>query len=194
MKKIKNIKNLISLFFLFFKISLITFGGGYACLPIFEKELVQKRKMITGDELIANYAVAQMMPGIITVNIGVLIGYKRDGFLGSIFIVLGTVFPPLIIGILISVFLNNFMSMQVTENVFWGIRAGVCVLIFSLIFKLINKTFVKNKINKNIINFFVVVISFLLYYFLNLSPIYIIILASLFFVALQFLDEKIKLN
>ncbi len=180
------IKKLINLFYLFFKISLITFGGGYACLPIMERELVEKRKIITNQELLANYAVAQMMPGLITVNIGVLIGYKENKFFGALAITLGTVMPPLIIGLLISIMLNRYMNIAIVDNVFWGIRAGVCVLIFNVISKLVKQ------MEKKKVNFFIIFVSFLLYHLFNLSPICIIVMAVMFFVLLEWKAKNDK--
>lgn len=148
----------------------MTFGGGYTCLPIMEKELVEKRDFLTSDELLSNYAIAQMMPGLITINVGVLIGYKRDGLIGVIPIMLGTIIPPLFIGILISAIFNKYMCLDVVSDIFWGIRTGVCVLIFTVIYKLL-----KN-IDKNLKNIFIILSSLVLYYFFQWSPIYIIAL------------------
>lgn len=165
-----NIKELLKLFFLFFKISLITFGGGYTCLPIMEKELVQKEKMISAQELLSNYAVAQMMPGLITINIGVLIGYKKYKIPGAVAITLGTITPPLIIGLIISIALNKYIDLRVVSDVFWGIKAGVCVLIFTVIYKLIKM------MDKNLKNIIIILSSLILYYFFKLSPIIIMLI------------------
>ena len=163
-------KKLLKLFFLFFKISLLTFGGGYTCFPIMEKELVQKEKMISEQELLSNYAVAQMMPGLITINIGVLIGYKRYKIPGAVAITLGTITPPLIIGLIISIALNKYLNLSVVSDVFWGIKAGVCVLIFTVIYKLIKMT------DKNLKNIIIILSSLILYYFFKLSPIVIMLI------------------
>lgn len=168
--RVINIKELLKLFFLFFKISLITFGGGYTCLPIMEKELVQKEKMISAQELLSNYAVAQMMPGLITINIGVLIGYKKYKIPGAVAITLGTITPPLIIGLVISIALNKYLDLRVVSDVFWGIRTGVCVLIFTVIYKLIKM------MDKNLKNIIIILSSLILYYFFKLSPIVIMLI------------------
>lgn len=183
-KRGKNMKDLLNLFFVFFKISLITFGGGYTCLPIMEKELVTKRKIITSEELLSNYAIAQMMPGLITINVGVLIGYKKDKLPGVVAIMLGTVIPPLVIGVIISALLNKYMHLDVFANIFWGIRAGVAVLIFTVIYKLIA---VMGKTLKNI---FTILSSFSLYYFFNLQPVYVILLTISVFILIEFIESK----
>lgn len=169
-----NIKDLVKLFFMFLKISLLTFGGGYTCLPIMEKELVDKKQLITNEELLNSYALAQMMPGLIAVNVGVLIGYKKYKLPGALAIMLGTVIPPLVIGMLIAFTLNSYTKTDVASKIFWGIRVGVCVLILNVIIKLLKQT--KNKKFKNILFIFM---AFILYYFCNISPIYIIILTAL---------------
>ncbi len=177
-------KELLNLFFVFFKISLITFGGGYTCLPIMEKELVTKRKIITSKDLLSSYAIAQMMPGLITINVGVLIGYKKNKLPGVIAIMLGTVIPPLVIGIIISAVLSKYMQLDIFNNIFWGIRAGVAVLIFTVIYKLIATT---SKSLKNILTIFS---AFGLYYFFNLSPVYIIIATIIVFIFIEFVNGK----
>lgn len=174
-----NIKDLVKLFFMFLKISLLTFGGGYTCLPIMEKELVDKKQLITNEELLNSYAIAQMMPGLIAVNVGVLIGYKKYKLPGALAIMLGTVIPPLVIGILIAFTLNSYTKTDVASKIFWGIRVGVCVLILNVIIKLLKETQIKETKNKKFKNILFIFMAFILYYFCNISPIYIIILTAL---------------
>lgn len=177
-----DIKDLVKLFFVFLKISLLTFGGGYTCLPIMEKELVNKNQLITNEELLSSYAIAQMMPGLIAVNVGVLIGYKKYKLPGALVIMLGTVFPPLVIGILIAFTFNSYSKTDVASKFFWGIRIGVCVLILNVIIKLLKETQIKEAEktkNKNFKSIFFVCLTFILYYIFNISPIYIMVLAVL---------------
>ena len=90
-------KELFELFWLFAKMGSVTFGGGYAMLPILQRELVEKRGWVTNEELADYYAVGQCTPGIIAVNTSTFIGEKRRGVVGGIVSTLGFVFPSIII-------------------------------------------------------------------------------------------------
>ena len=84
-------KNLIILFNTFFKIGLFTFGGGYSMIPFIEKEITQKHKFITSDELLDIFSISECTPGPISINCATFIGYKVCGFLGSLISTLGIV-------------------------------------------------------------------------------------------------------
>ena len=136
-------KELFELFWLFAKMGSVTFGGGYAMLPILQRELVEKRGRVTNEELADYYAVGQCTPGIIAVNTSTFIGEKRRGVVGGIVSTLGFVFPSIIIISLIAAFLSNFAELAVVRNAFAGIQACVCVLILNAVVKLM-KGAVKN--------------------------------------------------
>ena len=136
-------KELFELFWLFAKMGSITFGGGYAMLPILQRELVEKRGWVTNEDLADYYAVGQCTPGIIAVNTSTFIGEKRRGVVGGIASTLGFVFPSIIIISLIAAFLSNFAELAVVRNAFAGIQACVCVLILNAVVKLM-KGAVKN--------------------------------------------------
>ena len=136
-------KELFELFWLFAKMGSVTFGGGYAMLPILQRELVEKRGWVTNEELADYYAVGQCTPGIIAVNTSTFIGEKRRGVVGGIAYTLGFVFPSIIIISLIAAFLSNFAELAVVRNAFAGIQACVCVLILNAVVKLM-KGAVKN--------------------------------------------------
>ena len=136
-------KELFELFWLFAKMGSVTFGGGYAMLPILQRELVEKRGWVTNEELADYYAVGQCTPGIIAVNTSTFIGEKRRGVVGGIATTLGFVFPSIIIISFIAAFLSNFAELAVVRNAFAGIQACVCVLILNAVVKLM-KGAVKN--------------------------------------------------
>ena len=133
----------LDLFLTFAQIGVCTFGGGYAMLPILQRELVEKRGWVTNEELADYYAVGQCTPGIIAVNTSTFIGEKRRGVVGGIVSTLGFVFPSIIIISLIAAFLSNFAELAVVRNAFAGIQACVCVLILNAVVKLM-KGAVKN--------------------------------------------------
>lgn len=138
-------KKLWNLFSVFARIGATTFGGGYAMLPILQREVVEKRGWATEEELMDYYAIGQCTPGIIAVNTATFIGYKQAGILGGIFATFGVVFPSIIIITLIAMFLQNFAHLEVVKHAFAGIRACVCVLILDSVIKLGKKSIVDNR-------------------------------------------------
>ena len=129
-------KELIKLFLTFFKVGITTFGGGYAMLPILEREVIEKNKWATKKELTNYYAVSQCTPGIISVNISTFIGYKLKGIIGGIISTLGIVTPSIIIILLIASLISNFSTLPLVINIFNGIKIAVSALIISAVLKL----------------------------------------------------------
>ena len=132
-------KELLDMFFTFARIGGLTFGGGYAMLPMLQKEVVEKRGWATEDELMDYYAVGQCTPGVIAVNTATFIGSKQKGILGSIFATAGVISPSIVIIGIIAAFISNFAELAAVKNAFAGIRVCVCVLIFNAVAKLYKK-------------------------------------------------------
>lgn len=130
----------LDLFLTFARIGGLTFGGGYAMLPMLQKEVVEKRGWATEEELMDYYAIGQCTPGIIAVNTATFIGQSTAGILGGIIATLGVVSPSLVIINLIAAFLQNFADLAVVQNAFAGIRVCVCVLVFNAVVKLWKKS------------------------------------------------------
>lgn len=124
------------LFTAFAKVGVLTFGGGYAMLPILEREVVESKGWATEEELADYYAIGQCTPGIIAVNTATFIGKKTAGTLGGIIATLGVVFPSLVIILLIAGIIQNFADLPVVKSAFAGIRVCVCVLILNSVIKL----------------------------------------------------------
>lgn len=164
---------LIDLFFTFARIGGLTFGGGYAMLPILQKEVVEKRGWATEEELMDYYAIGQCTPGIIAVNTATFVGQKTAGVTGGIIATLGVVFPSLIIITIIAAFIQNFAHLAAVQNAFAGIRVCVCVLIFNAVLKL----WKKSVIDKATLVIFAIV--FLGSALTSLSPVLFIVLAAL---------------
>ena len=127
---------LVSLFLTFARIGVCTFGGGYAMLPILQRELVEDKKWATETELADYYAVGQCTPGIIAVNTATFVGRSQAGIAGGVVATLGLVFPSLVIIMVIAAFLQNFMHLEFVIHAFNGVRAGVVALILSSVIKL----------------------------------------------------------
>ena len=133
-------KELLELFTAFMRIGAVNFGGGYAMLPLLEKDLNEKRHWTTTEELMDYFAIGQCTPGIIALNVSTFIGYKRKGVAGAIAATTGFLSCPIVIILIISAFLTNFADLAIVKNAFAGIRVCVCVLIFQAVLRLWKKS------------------------------------------------------
>ena len=172
------------LFLSFARIGALTFGGGYAMLPMFQRELVESRGWVTEEELTDYYAIAQCTPGVIAVNTATFTGQKLAGIPGGLVATLGVVFPSLVIITLIAALLTNFADLPVVKNAFAGIRVCVCVLILNAVVKLWKKTV----IDLPTVLIFLAVLALAL--FTSLSPILFVLLAALAGLAVKNLGVK----
>lgn len=139
----------LDLFLTFAKMGACTFGGGYAMLPILQREVVEKKGWATDEELTDYYAVGQCTPGIIAVNTATFIGFKYKGIPGGIIATLGVVFPSVVIITLIAAFLSQFDQYPVVQHALVGINAAVVALIASSVVKL-GKTNLKDLVSVGI--------------------------------------------
>lgn len=119
----------LKLFLSFFKIGLFTFGGGWAMVPIIEREVVDKYGWIDRPSFVDSLAISQSLPGILAVNISIIVGNRLRGVRGSAVATLGTVLPSFIIILLIAIFFSTVNSNPVVERIFKGIRPAVVALI-----------------------------------------------------------------
>ncbi len=178
------IKDLFDLFFTFFKIGAITFGGGLAMLPILERELADKRKWTTGEELLDYYAIAQSTPGIIAVNVATFVGYKRRKTLGGIVATVGVVTPSLIIITIIAKFIANFEDIIWVQKALKGINVAVAALLTYSAINFAKKTI---KIWWNAIFY---ALSFCAIYFLKISTVFVVLTAALCGIIMYFVQKK----
>ena len=172
------------LFLSFARIGGLTFGGGYAMLPMLQKEVVENRGWATNEELMDYYAIGQCTPGIIAVNTATFIGNKTKGIPGGIVATLGVVFPSLVIITLISAFIANFADLEIVKNAFAGIRVCVFVLILNAVVKLGKKS-IKDAVTLGI---FLVVLAGAV--FLDLSPVIFVLAAGAAGILAQVLLKK----
>ena len=164
-------KELLDMFLTFARIGGFTFGGGYAMLPMLQKEVVNGRHWATDEELMDYYAIGQCTPGIIAVNTATFVGYKNRGIPGAIAATLGVIAPSLVIIMIIAAFISNFIELSAVSSAFAGIRACVCVLIGSAVVKLAKKSLV----DKGAIAIAAVV--FVLSLFTSVSPALLVVVA-----------------
>lgn len=124
------------IFFTFFKISATCLGGGYAALPMMQETFVEKKQWLTNHEMVDIVAILQSLPGIIFVNMGVMVGYRLCGFIGAFVAAIGVAIAPIgVILLLIQVIQHGDQNPYV-QQCFVGIRAAVCGLITVAIYKL----------------------------------------------------------
>ncbi|MDR2073116.1 MAG: chromate transporter [Spirochaetaceae bacterium] len=136
----------IDLIWTFIKIGVSTFGGGYAMVPVLERELIKKKGWITMTEVMDYYTIAQVSPGIIAVNISTFVGYKRRGIPGSIAATVAFILPGILFMTAISLFIGRFAGYAAVQHAFAGIRVAVGALILDTIRKLIVELFKKERI------------------------------------------------
>lgn len=129
-------KELLTLFLTFARVGVMTFGGGYAMLPILQREVVERRHWATDEELADYFAIGQCTPGVIAVNTATFIGQKQKGIPGGIAATLGVVFPSLVILSVLAGVIDAFSHLAWVQHAFAGIRVCVCVLIFNAVAKL----------------------------------------------------------
>ena len=164
-------KELLDLFFSFFRIGGLTFGGGYAMLPMIQKEIVETKKWATEEEIMNYYAVGQCTPGVIAVNVATFVGYKRRKLPGAIIATLGVIVPSLIIITVIAAFISNFTDNEYVQHALGGINVVVSVLVLNAVIKLWKKGV------KNLFGFIIFALSFAVAVFTNFSPIYTVMAA-----------------
>lgn len=166
-------KELFDLFWTFCKIGALTFGGGYAMLPLIQREIVENKKWSTEKEILDYYAVGQCTPGVIAVNTATFIGYKLKGIIGGIVATLGVIFPSIVIILIIATFLQNFADLAIVQSAFTGIRVAVVALIITTVVKLIKSSI------KDYLGVIIAIIAFVISAFIGLSPVYVVIAAAL---------------
>ena len=174
----------MNLFWSFCRIGGLTFGGGYAMLPMLQKEVVETHKWATEQELLDYYAVGQATPGIIAVNTATFIGYKEKGILGAIFATSGVVFPSLAIIMSIAGFIDSFSDLNIVQHAFSGIRVAVGVLILNALVNL-----VKGSV-KDILGIILFVATFIISIVFNISVVYIVVASALIGIISDFVNRK----
>ena len=165
-------RKLWELFITFAKVGVMTFGGGYAMLPILQREVVENKGWATDEELTDYFAIGQCTPGIIAVNTATFIGQKQKGFVGGICTTLGVVFPSIVIISLLAGVIEAFSHIVWVQHAFGGIRVCVCVLILNAVTKLYKKAVVDK------FTFAIFLLVALLSYFLPVSPVVFVLLAA----------------
>ncbi|MBR6114885.1 MAG: chromate transporter [Oscillospiraceae bacterium] len=175
---------LSELFITFAKVGVMTFGGGYAMLPMLQREVVENRGWVTEEELTDYFAIGQCTPGVIAVNTATFVGRKKAGAVGGIAATLGVVFPSLVIITLLASVLQNISEFPLVKHAFGGIRVCVCVLILNAVVKLWKKTV----IDAPTLMIFLAVLAGSL--FTGLSPAVFVLLSGLAGLTVKILEAR----
>ena len=177
-------KELLDMFLTFARIGGLTFGGGYAMLPILQREVVDNKGWATEEELMDYFAIGQCTPGVIAVNTATFIGQKYKGIAGGIFATLGVVFPSLIIISLLAGVIEAFSHIEMVQHAFGGIRVCVCILILNAVMKLYKKAVVDKA------TFAIFLLVALGSYFLPISPVLFVIVTAIAGIVLKSVGGK----
>ena len=178
--------SLWSLFITFAKVGVMTFGGGYAMLPILEREVVTNHGWATSEQMLDYYAIGQCTPGIIAINVATFTGYKERGFIGAVAAVLGMLFPSIVIITSLATVLQLFQDNIYVQKAFGGIRIAVCALIASTVINLAKKTI------RSMVAAIITIATFCLEIFLNASPVIIVASTIAFGLIMYFANREKK--
>lgn len=171
-------KELLQLVVSFFKVGILTFGGGYAMLPMLQREVVDKHGWVTQEEVLDCYAIGQCTPGIIAVNTATFVGYRRRGIAGAVLATVGLVLPSLLIITVIALVLRSFAEVPAVRHAFAGIRVAVVVLVLFSVAKLFRAGV------KKTLDYVVCIAAFALTVLFGLSPVVLVAAAVALGIAL----------
>ena len=169
-----SMKKPLQVFWSFFKIGAFTFGGGYAMIPLIQKEAVEKRGWVTDDDILEIIAIAESTPGPIAINSATFVGYRTCGVLGAACATLGVVIPSFLVILAISYVLQEFQDIKAVQYAFNGIRAGVLALLFKALWSMYKKS------PKGWVSYVVMAAAFVLTAFLNVNVLFVVIGCAVF--------------
>ena len=144
-------------------------GGGYAMIPLIQKETVEKKNWISDEDILDIIAIAESTPGPIAVNAATFVGLKTCGFWGAFFSTLGVVLPSFVIISVIANVLNHFQDIKAVQYAFFGIRAGVLSLIVKALWSMYKQC------PKNIASYFIAAMAFVFAAVVKVNVLYIVI-------------------
>ena len=165
-------RELLKIFLTFFKIGAFTFGGGYAMIPLIQKEAVENHHWVEDEDILDIVAIAESTPGPIAINAATFVGYRVKGFAGALAATFGVVLPSFVVILTISYVLQQFRDLKVVDYAFRGIRVGVLVLMLKALIKM----FKTNR--KGIVAYGIMGLSFVLTAVWNVNTFLIIALCA----------------
>jgi len=175
-----------SLFKIFFGLSAVTLGGGLAMLPLLHREFVERRRWLSDEDMVDTVAIMQAMPGIIAMNMGVLLGYRIAGIAGAMAAVLGSLLPPFLAIVLLATLFMTLQGNALVEQAFVGVRAAVCALILLAVIKL------GRQILKGAFEIILALFCFAALVFANVNAVWMVVLGALAGFVYFFWKSRIK--
>ena len=170
-------KVIFELFYIFLYVAIFTVGGGIAMVPVLEKVLVEKKKLLSSQEFTEVFSVAQILPGSLMINMATFTGYRIAGFFGALFCCIAITIPPLTIITLIAMFYGRFMEFALMRKLMLGILAGVVGEVSGITLKMFKKT------KFNTFKVLLLLCSFVLMFFVRMNPIYVVGIGALLGIA-----------
>ena len=181
--KSKSENKILTLFLTFLKIGAFTFGGGYAMIPLIQKEVVEKKKWMTDEDILDIIAIAESTPGPIAINSATFVGYKTAGFFGAALATTGVVLPSFLIIAAVSLVLREFAAFPAVRYAFFGIRAGVLALIIKALWSM----YVKSP--KGVVPYIVMTFAFVSVAVFDINVLWVIIGCAAFGLATSLLKK-----
>ena len=161
------------IFWSFLKVGAFTIGGGYAMIPLMQRELVQRHRWIGEEEFLDQVALSQAMPGVFAVNMATMTGYRLRGIWGAVVAIVGNILMPIVFILALAIFFRAFREVPVVEHIFMGLRPAVVALIAAPVFTMARSA----KVTWS--NVWIPVVSALLIWLLGVSPIIIVLAAAI---------------
>lgn len=183
-----KIRRVFTLFLTFFRIGAFTFGGGYAMIPLIQRDVVEKHRWITDDDILEIIAIAESTPGPIAINSATFVGYRVAGFFGAFFATFGVVLPSFVTISLISLLLGEFQNITAVRYAFFGIRAGVLALLLKALVGMYRKC------PKKIVSYCVIAFAFILATLTEINLLFVIIGCALIGLIYSLIAEKRAAN
>ena len=156
------------IFWSFFKIGTFTIGGGYAMIPLMQREFVEKRHWMSEEEFLDEVALSQTMPGVFAVNMATVTGYRLMKWRGALVAIAGNIMMPVVFILLLALFFRAFRENVVVERLFMGLRPAVVALIAAPVFTLARNAGISWR------NVWIPVVSALLVWLLGVSPVLVV--------------------
>lgn len=180
----EKLRTLLPLFLTFLKIGAFTFGGGYAMIPLIQRETVEKKKWISDDDVLEIIAIAESTPGPIAINAATFVGYRVCGFFGALLSTLGIVLPSFLIILTLSSVLDLFYELPAVRYAFEGIRAGVLALILKALWSMYRKS------KKGLLSYLLMALSFVAVAFFSVNAVFVILVCAAVGILTLFLSER----
>lgn len=184
----QDTKTIIHLFSSFIKIGAFTFGGGYAMIPLIQKEVVEKRNWITDKEILEIIAISESTPGPIAVNAATFIGYKTAGFFGALGATVGVVLPSFLMIAAVSLVLRQFENLKAVKFAFEGIRVGVLALIVKALVSMYKQC------PRNKFSYIIAAFSFFCVAFFGINVLIVIIICAVIGLVYSIMEERREKN